>query len=93
MKNLCGAQISEKILEGVISNKRRLKTKSSWETLTQHELEVLKLEGYRNKEIADSMSVHVGTVKKHHDNIMQKLDLHSTSALTAYAIKKGLVVR
>ena len=87
-------QISDKILEGILDNKKRLKTKSSWETLTQRELEVLKLvgKGYRNKEIADSISVSVGTVKKHRDNIMQKLDLHGASDLTAYAIKMGLVV-
>ena len=86
-------QISDKILEGLTENKSRLKTKTSWETLTPRELEVLKLvgEGYRNKEIADSIFVSVGTVNKHRDNIMQKLDLHSASALTAYAIKMGLV--
>jgi DNA-binding NarL/FixJ family response regulator len=92
-KNYVSPQISDKILEGIIENKRRLKTKSSWETLTQREIEVLKLvgEGYRSKEIADSMSVHVGTVNKHRENIMQKLDLRSASALTAYSIKMGLV--
>lgn len=50
-------------------------------------------EGYRNKEIADFLCISVKTVEKHRANIMQKLDLHSASALTAYAIDKGLVVK
>ena len=93
-KTYVSPQISDKILEGIIENKRRLKTKSSWETLTQREIEVLKLvgEGYHNKGIADAISVSVGTVNKHRDNIMQKLDLHSASALTAYAINMRLMV-
>ena len=48
-------------------------------------------EGYRNKEISDFLCISVKTVEKHRANIMQKLNLHSASALTAYAIEKGLV--
>jgi len=48
-KTYASPEISYKILEGYIENKRRLKTKSSFDTLTQRELEILKLvgEGYR----------------------------------------------
>jgi len=35
----------------------------------------------------------VKTVEKHRSNIMEKLDLHNVSALTAYAMEKGLVTR
>jgi len=54
---------------------------------------VLKLvaEGYRNKEIADMLYVSETTVRKHRANIMEKLDLHNASALTAFAIKHGLL--
>jgi DNA-binding NarL/FixJ family response regulator len=86
-------EISGKVLEGYLGGRETIRERSSWETLTQREREVLKLvgEGYHNKEIADYLCISVKTVEKHRANIMQKLDLHTASALTAYAIEKGLV--
>jgi DNA-binding NarL/FixJ family response regulator len=86
-------EISGKVLEGYLEGRETIRERSSWETLTQREREVLKLvgEGYQNKEIADYLCISVKTVEKHRANIMQKLDLHTASALTAYAIEKGLV--
>jgi DNA-binding NarL/FixJ family response regulator len=88
-------EISGKILEGFLEGQTSIKKKSSWDTLTQREKEVLKLvaENYQNKEISDYLFISVKTVEKHRANIMEKLDLHSASALTAYAIEKGLVVK
>lgn len=88
-------EISQKVLEGYLEGQKTIKEKSSWDTLTQREREVLKLvgEGYQNKKIADYLCISVKTVEKHRANIMQKLDLHSASALTAYAIEKGLVTK
>ena len=87
--------IAGKVLEGYLEDHRRLKTRSSWDTVTQREREVLKLvgEGYMNKESADYLCISVKTVEKHRSNIMQKLDIHTASALTAVAIEKGLVTR
>jgi len=88
-------EISGKVLEGFLEGQSHIKKKSSWDMLTQREKEVLKLvgEGYQNKEIADYLFISVKTVEKHRANIMEKLDLHSASALTAYAIEKGLVIK
>jgi len=88
-------EISEKVIEGYIEGKKSLKSRTSWETLTQREREILKLiaEGYRNKEIADDLCISVKTVEKHRANLMEKLDLHSIQALTTFAIEKGLVSR
>jgi DNA-binding NarL/FixJ family response regulator len=85
--------ISGKVLEGYLDDRETLKSSSSWDSLTQREREILKLvgEGYKNKEIADYLCISAKTVEKHRSNIMEKLDLHTASALTAYAIKKGLV--
>lgn len=65
----------------------------SWDALTLREREVIKLvaEGYTNKEIARSLSISVKTVEKHRGNLMKKLDLHSASKITAYAIEHRLV--
>jgi DNA-binding NarL/FixJ family response regulator len=87
--------ISEKVIEGYVEGKKTLKPRTSWETLTQREREVLKLiaEGYRNKEIANDLCISVKTVEKHRANLMEKLNLHNVQALTAFAIEKGLVSR
>jgi DNA-binding NarL/FixJ family response regulator len=87
--------ISEKVLEGYLEGRKTLKSISSWETITRRQREVLKLigEAYTNKEIADLLCISVKTVEKHRSNIMEKLDLHNTAALTAYAIEKGLVTK
>jgi len=92
-KTFVSPEISDKIMEGYLETKKSIKKETSWDTLTQREREVLKLigEGYRNKEISDYLCISVKTVEKHRANIMEKLDLHSASALTAYAIQKGLV--
>lgn len=88
-------EISEKVLEGFLEGQKSIKKRSSWDTLTQREREVLKLvaEDYQNKEIADYLCISVKTVEKHRANIMEKLDLHSASALTAYAIEKGIIMK
>ena len=85
--------ISDKILVGYLEGRKALKPKTSWETLTQREKEVLKLvgEGYTSKAIADYLCISWKTVEKHRANIMEKLDLHSAAALTAYAMEKGLL--
>ena len=92
-KRFISPWISGKVLDGYLDDREKLKTGSSWDSLTQREREILKLvgEGYKNKEIADYLCISAKTVEKHRSNIMEKLDLHTASALTAYAIKKGLV--
>jgi two-component system response regulator NreC len=101
VKNVLGGKhyispgISEKVIKGYLEGRKTLKTKSSWETLTQREREILKLiaEGYKNKEIADDLCISVKTVEKHRANLMEKLNLHNVQALTAFAIERGLVSR
>jgi DNA-binding NarL/FixJ family response regulator len=87
--------ISEKVIEGYLENKDKREIKSPWDTLTIREREILRLigEGQKNKQIADSLSISPNTVEKHRANIMEKLNLHSVSALTAYAVEKGLIKR
>ncbi|MDY7032592.1 MAG: response regulator transcription factor [Thermodesulfobacteriota bacterium] len=87
--------ISEKVLEGYLEDRKKFKSSTTWESITQREREVLKLvgEGYKNKEIADYLCISVKTVEKHRSNIMGKLNVHTASELTAYAIEKGLVTK
>jgi DNA-binding NarL/FixJ family response regulator len=94
-KHYISPGISDKVLDGYLEGRKSLKTRTSWETLTQREREILKLiaEGYKNKEIADDLCISVKTVEKHRANLMEKLNLHNVQALTTYAIGKGLVSR
>jgi DNA-binding NarL/FixJ family response regulator len=88
-------EISGKIIGAYLQGKKPIRPTTSWDTLTQREKGILKLiaEGYKNKEIADFLCISVKTVEKHRANLMQKLDLHNISDLTALAMEKGLITR
>jgi two-component system, NarL family, response regulator NreC len=61
--------------------------------LTAREREVLQLiaRGHKNREIADDLGIAIKTVETHRTKIMQKLDLHNSAELAAYAIRRGLI--
>jgi two-component system, NarL family, response regulator NreC len=94
-KRVLSPGASDKIIEGYLEGQKGKTVLTAWDTLTLREREILKLigEGYRNKAIADFLCISPNAVEKHRSNIMVKLNLHSSSALTAYAIEKGLVSR
>jgi DNA-binding NarL/FixJ family response regulator len=85
--------IAGSVLEGYLEGRKTLKSKTSLDTVTQREKEILKLlgEGYQNKEIAEMLNISVKTVEKHRANIMNKLDLHNAAALTMFAFEHGLI--
>ncbi len=62
-------------------------------SVTPRECEVLKriAQGESNKTIARALSVSPKTVEKHRSNLMRKLQLHNTAAVTLYAIRNGLI--
>ena len=94
-KRYLSPDISAKVIEGYIDGRKAVKSGSTWDSLTLREREVLKLiaEGRKNKEIAEILFISVKTVAKHRSNLMNKLDLHSASALTAYAVDRGLLAK
>lgn len=85
--------ISQTIIQGYLDGKKSDDLRTGYETLTARERETLKLiaEGVRNKDIAEFMGISSKTAEKHRSNLMKKLDLHSVSAITAFAAKKGLI--
>jgi DNA-binding NarL/FixJ family response regulator len=89
--------ISNTVVTGYLKTggEKTLLRGASAKGLTPREREVLKLvaEGRKNREIADMLEVSVKTVEKHRENIREKLDLHSTSAMIACAIENGLLSR
>lgn len=84
--------VSERIVVGYLDG-RVVDAKSPWDALTHRERIVLKLiaEGRHNKNIADYLSISVKTVEKHRSNLMKKLNLHNTAAVTAFAIERQLI--
>jgi len=61
--------------------------------VTPREREVLARigQGHTNKTIAKALHISVKTVEKHRSNLMRKLGLHNTAAVTVYAMRQGLV--
>lgn len=94
-KHYLSPEISGKVIEGYLKGQQDHAPLTVWDTLTSREREILKLvgEGYKNREIADDLCISMKTVEKHRENLMKKLDLHTASALTSYAIEKGLVTK
>ena len=61
--------------------------------LTRRERDILACiaRGMQNKEIADKLFLSVHTVATHRRNIFAKLNIHSASGMTIYAIIHGLI--
>ncbi|MBD5213701.1 MAG: helix-turn-helix transcriptional regulator [Bacteroidales bacterium] len=61
--------------------------------LTEREREIIccVAKGYSNKEIANQLFLSVHTVATHRRNIASKLDIHSPSGLTIFAIVNNLI--
>lgn len=81
----------ENALTKVLAEKQN-KT-SIQDELSERETEILKslVTGMSNKEIADYHNISIHTVITHRRNISRKLEIHSVSGLTIYAIINKLV--
>lgn len=85
--------ICSNVVNGYLNNSGTAAPQKTREILTRREKEVIKLiaEGFRSKDIAEQLSISIKTVEKHRSNLMKKLNLHSISSLTNYAIQNGFV--
>ena len=68
-------------------------TDISTECLSSREKEIVGLvvKGLSNKQIAQKLNLSIHTVITHRRNVSTKLDIHSTSGLTIYAIVNKLI--
>lgn len=94
-KTYLSPSICSEVVTGYLADPGKERIVTSIELLTSREREVMKLiaEGNRNKDIAQYLSISLKTVEKHRSNLMKKLDLHSASSITSYAIKNGLAAQ
>jgi DNA-binding NarL/FixJ family response regulator len=84
--------ISRTVIEEYI-RQAEATVQNSYDRLTPREREVLQLiaEGHSSREIGELLCISTKTVRTHRNNLMDKLDIHSTAGLTRYAIRKGLI--
>lgn len=87
---IVNALVEEFVRRATIAD--RPATPSPGEMLTARELEVLRLlaDGRRVKEIAHTLRISAKTVESHRQNVMDKLEIHSTVELARYALREGL---
>lgn len=102
-KGASGAEVAESIRrvhagERPLSAEARLQLDRQPSTtgttaLTDRELEILGLvaQGLRNQMIADRLSLSLGTVKIHLNNLMSKLEVQDRTGAAMMALKKGLI--
>jgi DNA-binding NarL/FixJ family response regulator len=63
------------------------------EPLTPREVEVLQLirDGYKNKQVADQLSISENTVNFHIKNIVEKLNANDRTHAVTIAVRRGLL--
>lgn len=61
--------------------------------LTKREKQVMQaiINGQSNKDAAESLGINVTTVRTHRENLMSKIDAHSTADIIHFALKHGLM--
>ncbi len=89
---LC-ASVTAKVVNGYLRPKTEESGISPTSLVTEREREVLTRValGRTNKLIARELALSVKTVEKHRANLMRKLTLHNTAAVTRFAIRNGMV--
>jgi DNA-binding NarL/FixJ family response regulator len=87
------SQVSELMLEAFLHPETTALKRGAAGRLTSREREIVQLiaEGRTSKEVASVLSVSVKTVEAHRANLMNKLNLHSTSQLVLYAVRNRIV--
>jgi two-component system response regulator NreC len=89
---LC-ASVAAKVVSGFVSGLAPKRALSAEGLVTGRERQVLTriALGQSNKSIARELGLSVKTIEKHRANLMRKLTLHNTAAVTLYALRHGFI--
>jgi DNA-binding NarL/FixJ family response regulator len=89
---LC-APVAARIVSGFVSGYDVHRGRSPSDLVTSRERQVLTriALGQSNKIIARDLGLSVKTVEKHRSNLMRKLTLHNTAAVTLFALRHGFI--
>ncbi|MBO8171560.1 MAG: response regulator transcription factor [Bacillaceae bacterium] len=87
------AVLEQQVTGKVVARMRSHTSPKPHDSLTERELEVLRLiaDGKSNQEISDELYITVKTVKAHVTSILTKLDVEDRTQAAIYAYRNGLV--
>jgi len=88
-----GTYVSTALAEELVVDLRRGAERPPHELLSNREFEVMRLiaSGKTVSEIADMLSLSVGTISTYRMRILEKMEMKTNADLTRYAIQNGLV--
>ncbi len=92
-KRYLSRQISDQMINDLLTPKAEVKKVSKPIPLTRREREIIKkiADELSNQEIADDLFISLRTVETHRRNIMQKLKVKSVVSLIKYAAQQGII--
>ena len=92
-KSFFSPSVAKMMLDDYIRHLEQQGVTDRFELLSEREREIFQLiaEGNSNKDIANLLSLSISTVETHRSHIMEKLDLHSTTEIILYAVRKGVL--
>ena len=90
-----GSQVSDRFLSGIRQSKRHAPARTTIESLTPREQQVLRLavEGKCNKEVATLLNLEVHTVRSYRKSLMAKLGAGNIAELIQISAAAGFVER
>jgi DNA-binding NarL/FixJ family response regulator len=85
--------VRDKIFNSFTKNNIKPNVENSSHSLTDRELEIIKLISleYSGKEISAELSISTNTVETHRKNLVKKLNVKNTIGLVKFAIKHNLI--
>ncbi len=88
-----GTYVSPALAEGLVVDLRRGADRPPHELLSDREFEVMRLiaSGKTVGEIAELLSLSVGTISTYRMRILEKMEMKTNAELTRYGIQNGLV--
>lgn len=85
--------LEERVANEVRERRKNGEVEEEVSVLSEREREIVAyiVRGMTNKEVAAELFISINTVLTHRKNISRKLDIHSVSGLTIYALVNGIV--
>jgi DNA-binding NarL/FixJ family response regulator len=92
-KEFVSSEVAARALTRLFGRQKRAQPGRARPLLTTRERQILKMIALAEttKSIASQLNLSVKTVEKHRANLMKKLDLKNSAAVTLYAVRHGMV--
>jgi DNA-binding NarL/FixJ family response regulator len=86
--------IADDLVDLVMTGRSIEDSEDDYDRLTPREKQVFKLlaEGKTSRDISKYLTISLKTAMTHRTNIMEKLNMHSRSALIRYAVRKSIIL-